>query len=54
MVVRVVVKIVKKRRKMMVTVMVVGDYGDCEDNDSNEVAYIRMSVIMKVRVITTW
>lgn len=52
MVVRVVVKMVKKRRKMVVTVMMVDDYGDGEDND--EVAYVRMSVITTVRVIMTW
>lgn len=49
-----VVKMVKKRRKMVVTVMMVDDYGDGEDNDSNEVAYVRMSVITTVRVIMTW
>ena len=49
-----VVKIMKKRRKMMVTVMMVDDCGDGEDNESNEVVCIRMSVIMTVRVITTW
>lgn len=52
--VRVVVKMVKKRRKVMVTVMMVDDYGDGEDNDSNEVVYIRMRVTRTVKMIMTW
>lgn len=48
------VKMVKKRRKMMVIVMMADDYGDGEDNDSNEVVYIRMRVTTTARVIMTW
>ena len=51
--VRVVVKMVKKRRKVMVTVMMVDDYGDVED-DSNEVVYIRTRVTRTVKMIMTW
>ena len=49
-----VVKLVQKRRKVMVIVMMVDDYGDGEDNDSSEVVYIRMRVTMTARVIMTW
>ena len=49
-----VVKLVQKRRKVMVIVMIVDDYGDGEDNDSNEVVYIRMRVTTTARVIMTW
>lgn len=48
-----VVKLVKKRRKVMVIVMIVDDYGDGEDNDSNDVVYIRMRVTATVRMIMT-
>lgn len=38
----------------MVIVMMVDDYGDGEDNDSNDVVYIRMRVTPTVRMIMTW
>ena len=53
MVIMVMVKMVKKRRKVMVTVMMVDDYGDVED-DSNEVVYIRTRVTRTVKMIMTW
>ena len=49
-----IVKMVKKRRKVMVIVMMVDNYGDGEDNDSNEGAYIRMRATTTARVIMTW
>ena len=48
-----VVKLVQKRRKVMVIVMMADDYGDGEDNDSNDVVYIRMRVTATVRMIMT-
>lgn len=38
----------------MVIVMMVDDYGDGEDNDSNDVVYIRMRMTPTVRMIMTW
>ena len=38
----------------MVIVMMVDDCGDGEDNDSNDVVYIRMRVTPTVRMIMTW
>ena len=38
----------------MVIVMMVDDYGDGEDNDSNDVDYIRMRMTPTVRMIMTW
>ena len=35
----------------MVIVMMVDDYGDGEDNDSNDVVYIRMRMTPTVRMI---